>query len=144
LFVPDILAKIWLSHPVRYLAFAIMETTTLELLASESRQAACHAAEEAKQMDLSNDGYRAKFVSVVTPVEQLTETAFRVACVLAKNSPDMEETAQIWERMVGICDGVLEYLREFATVLPGETRMDWYDNILDWRNAAQERFELHS
>ena len=95
-------------------------------------------------MDLSNDGYRAKFVSVVTPVEQLTETAFRVACVLAKNSPDVEETAQIWERMVGICDGVLEYLREFATALPGETRMDWYDNILDWRNAAQERFELHS
>ncbi len=54
----------------------------------------------------------------------------------------MDRVAEIWGKMAGICD---EFARRLSAL--AGTRATYraaYDRILDVRNAAEERRQLHS
>jgi len=121
-----------------------MNHPTLDLLARESEEAACSAATRAQEVDFDNYSECTKFDALVRHVEGLTDTVFKVACVLAKHAEDLEATAEIWRRVTKACDGVLECLAKFTDKHPQCCGHNTYDRILDWRNEAQERLHLHS
>ena len=77
----------------------------------------------------------------VAQLQAELEQIYRVVVLLQKNELSMEAVAQIWTKMVGFCD-------EFARRIPalasqGPTYRAAYDRILDLRNAAEERRQLH-
>ena len=77
----------------------------------------------------------------VAQLQAELEQIYRVVVLLQKNEPNMERVAEIWAKMVAICD-------EFAARLSGFASRPAYrascDRILDVRNAAEERQRLHS
>lgn len=119
-----------------------MDSVTLDLLARESQGIAAQAAAAANAGPSTAD--RAEFERLVTQVGQHAETAFRVSCLLARNSTGVEETAAIWRRMIALCDSVLATIRNLAHQHPHSFEAGVYDHILDFRSEAQERFNLHS
>jgi len=121
-----------------------MEYPTLDLLAREGEEAACSAASKAENVDFADHNECAKFDSVVRHVESLMDTVFKVACVLAKHTDDLRSTADIWKRVTKACDAVLECMAKFADKYPQCCGNYTYDRVLDWRNEAQERLNLHS
>jgi hypothetical protein len=70
------------------------------------------------------------------------EQIYRVVVLLQKNESSMETVAAIWRKMVGICD---ECARRLSTIASqSKSYRTSYDRILDLRNAAEERCQLHS
>ncbi len=70
------------------------------------------------------------------------EFTYAVAAKLADREQTVEGTASIWSKMVTICDDIALQMKRI------EQRFPWnkpsYDRILDFRNAAERRRELHS
>jgi hypothetical protein len=69
------------------------------------------------------------------------EQIYRVVVLLQKNETSMERVAEIWGKMVLICDECARRLSELAAQRPAYRSS--YDRILDVRNAAEERRRLH-
>lgn len=70
------------------------------------------------------------------------EQIYRVVVLLQKNETAMDRVAEIWAKMLAICD---EFARRRSTLaLQQPIYRSAYDRILDLRNAAEERRQLHS
>ena len=69
------------------------------------------------------------------------EQIYRVAALLQRNESSMEAVAEIWGKMVAICDEFGRRLSALASQRPAYRAS--YDRILDLRNAAEERQRLH-
>ncbi len=69
------------------------------------------------------------------------EQIYRVVVLLQKNEPNMERVAEIWSKMVTVCDEFARRLSDWAGKHPASRAP--YDRILDMRNAAEERYQLH-
>lgn len=78
----------------------------------------------------------------VAQLQAELEQIYRMVVLLQKNEPNLDRVAEIWGKMVAICD---EFARWFST-LAGKrpAYRASYDRILDVRNAAEERRRLHS
>ena len=77
----------------------------------------------------------------VAQLQAELEQIYRVVVLLQKNESNLETVAQIWIKMVGICD---EFARRLSTLAEkGPAFRAAYDRILDLRNAAEERRQLH-
>ena len=81
----------------------------------------------------------------VTAAERLVakvEFAYAVAAKLAHREATLEGTVAIWSKMLSICDeAATEIERNLANSPKNKTSLD---RILDLRNAAERRRELHS
>jgi hypothetical protein len=78
----------------------------------------------------------------VAQLQAELEQIYRVVALLQKNEPSLEVVAEIWHKMVGICD---EFGRRLAALTSqGPAYRAAYDRILDLRNAAEERRQLHA
>src|SRR5207249_3105280 len=80
--------------------------------------------------------------SEIAQLQAELEQIYRVVVLVQKNESTMERTAEIWSKMVAICD---EFARRLSTL--AGTRPSYrasHDRILDLRNAAEERRRLHS
>ena len=70
------------------------------------------------------------------------EQIYRVVVLLQKNEAAMERVAEILAKMLAICD---EFARRLSTLARQQpVYRSAYDRILDLRNAAEERRQLHS
>src|ERR1041385_4651541 len=69
------------------------------------------------------------------------EQIYRVVVLLQKNETEMERVAEIWGKMVVICDECARRLSALIAQRPAYRPS--YDRILDVRNAAEERRRLH-
>src|ERR1041385_2211908 len=70
------------------------------------------------------------------------EQIYRVVVLLQKNETEMERVAEIWGKMVTICD---EFARRLSALAGKHPRYRAsYDRILDLRNAAEDRRALHT
>jgi len=77
----------------------------------------------------------------VAQLQAELEQIYRIVVLLQKNEPDMERVAEIWGKMVAICD---EFGRGLSALAPKDASYRAsYDRILDLRNAAEERRRLH-
>jgi hypothetical protein len=70
------------------------------------------------------------------------EFAYGVAARLAHRGPTLEGTHAIWDKTVAICDEVAAQLRGLESEYPSGRAS--YDRILDYRNAAERRRDLHA
>jgi hypothetical protein len=69
------------------------------------------------------------------------EQIYRVVVLLQKNETDMGRVAELWSKMVNICDEFARRLSSLAADRP--VYRPSHDRILDLRNAAEERRRLH-
>jgi len=92
-----------------------------------------HLAHTAKNAPLERE---------VAQLQAELEQIYRVVVLLQKNEPSMDRVAEIWGKMAGICDEFARRLSELAGTRA--TYRAAYDRILDVRNAAEERRQLHS
>ena len=70
------------------------------------------------------------------------EQIYRVVVLLQKNETSIERVAEIWGKMVSICDEFARRLSELRG--KGVSYRTAYDRILDFRNAAEERRRFHA
>ena len=70
------------------------------------------------------------------------EFAYGVAARMAHHERTLEGTAAIWAKMVSICDEISTQIKRLEPQHP-EYKTS-YDRILDYRNAAEKRRQLHS
>lgn len=82
---------------------------------------------------------------VTQAVERLiakVEFAYGVAAKLAQREPTLEGTEAVWAKMVAICDQIARRIQgmEERDLVPQAS----YDRLLDYRNAAESRRQLHS
>ncbi|MBI2928847.1 MAG: hypothetical protein HYY24_24555 [Verrucomicrobia bacterium] len=66
---------------------------------------------------------------------------YRMAVSLRKHAASMERVAEIWGKVVAICDEFAHRLSEWLGTRPSY-RVSC-DRVLDLRNAAEERRHLH-
>ncbi|MEK7677977.1 MAG: hypothetical protein AAB676_19270 [Verrucomicrobiota bacterium] len=74
-------------------------------------------------------------------LESQLEQLYSFTALMARREPDIAKTAELWTRLVRICDlfagRVFQFSQQHAL---GTTA---YDNILDIRSAAEELRALH-
>ena len=70
------------------------------------------------------------------------EFAYGVAARLAHREQTLEGTAAIWAKMVSICDEVAREIKILEAKGPQSKAS--YDRVLDYRNAAERRRQLHA
>ncbi|MBI4327340.1 MAG: hypothetical protein HY674_19065 [Chloroflexi bacterium] len=77
----------------------------------------------------------------VAQLQAELEQIYRVVVLLQKNESTMERVAEIWGKMVAICD---EFGRRLSALVGKRPAyQESHDRILDLRNAAEERRRLH-
>jgi|ERR1051325_4905126 hypothetical protein len=77
----------------------------------------------------------------VAQLQTELEQMYRMVVLLQKNESRMERVAEIWQKMVSICDECARRLSGLVSKQPVYRAS--YDRILDLRNAAEERRRLH-
>ena len=82
--------------------------------------------------------FEAEVARLVTKVE----FTYAVAAKLAHREPTLEGTVAIWSKMISICDQISIQIEKLERAYPGSKAP--FDRILDLRNAAERRRELHS
>ncbi|MBI4026696.1 MAG: hypothetical protein HY360_17060 [Verrucomicrobia bacterium] len=87
-------------------------------------------------------GYCVDFDQAVDRLVGKVEFAYGVAAKLAHREPTMEGTEAIWAKMVSICDEIGKQIKDLEGQHPSCKAS--FDRILDYRNAAFKRRELHS
>ena len=78
----------------------------------------------------------------VAQLQAELEQIYRVVVLLQKNETSIERVAEIWGKMVTICD---EFARRLSEVRgKSASYRASHDRILDFRNAAEERRRFHT
>ena len=74
-------------------------------------------------------------------LESQLEQLYSFTALMARREPDMARTAELWQRLVRICD--VFAARVFELSQRHASGMAAYDNILDIRSDAEELRALH-
>ncbi len=82
------------------------------------------------------------FADAVGSLVTKVEFTYAVAAKLAHREQTVEGTAAIWAKMVALCDQMAAQVKRLELEHPGGEAS--FDRILDLRNAAERRRELHS
>jgi hypothetical protein len=77
----------------------------------------------------------------VAQLQAELEQIYRVVVLLQNNETDLDHVAEIWSKMVAICDEFARRLSALANKRPAYRAS--HDRILDFRNAAEDRRQLH-
>ena len=84
----------------------------------------------------------ASFEPAVNRLVAQVEFTYGVAAKLAHREPTMEGTVAIWSKMVAICDQAAKQIKKLEP--QHAVSKAAYDRVLDFRNAAEKRRELHA
>jgi hypothetical protein len=87
-------------------------------------------------------GQGSQFDPALVGLVAKVEFAYGVAARMAHRERTLEGTAAIWAKMVSICDEIASLVKHLEAQHP-ECKAS-YDRILDYRNAADKRRQLHS
>ena len=140
---PDRMIKVHPCKEIDSVRPLPMTSISLEDLRRETARATQEAVRAAPSVNFEDYGEFSGFDRLVGKIEQTTETAFRIACLLARGEESVEATAEIWKQMVGVCDASLADLRSIAVNYRQCSGPATYDRVLDYRNEAHERYALH-
>jgi hypothetical protein len=75
-------------------------------------------------------------------LESQLEQLYSFTALMARREPDVEKTAELWLRLVNICDEFASRVSRLSQRYP--LARSAYDNILDIRSAAEELRGLHT
>jgi hypothetical protein len=87
-------------------------------------------------------GNREEIEREAVRLESQLEQLYSLTAIMARREPDVGKTAELWNRLVRICDvfaGRLSQLSQDHTIATSA-----YDSILDIRGAAEELRVLHT
>lgn len=87
-------------------------------------------------------GDAARFEQAVSRLVAQVEVTYGVAAKLAHREPTMEGTLAIWSKMMAICDSVAHRIKALEQQYPSCKAS--FDRVLDYRNAAEKRRDLHA
>ena len=90
---------------------------------------------------LAGSGHGEPLDREVAQLQAELEQIYRMVVLLQKHEANMERAAEIWGKLVAICDEFAHRLSELLGTRPSYRAS--YDRILDLRNAAEERRLLH-
>ena len=96
----------------------------------------------AAAMTEEHDRDAAGFEQAVGRLVAHVEFTYGVAAKLAHREPTMEGTVAVWSKMVAICDQAAQRIKQSERRHPASKAC--LDRILDYRNAAEKRRELHA
>jgi hypothetical protein len=74
-------------------------------------------------------------------LESQLEQLYSFTALMARREPDMAKTAELWQRLVKICDVFAARVFQLSRQYTSGTAA--YDNILDIRGDAEELRALH-
>lgn len=89
-----------------------------------------------------SSGAATAFEGAVSGLVTKVEFTYAVAAKLAHREQTVEGTAAVWSKMVAICDEIAQQIKAIEQRFPGSKAS--FDRVLDYRNAAERRRELHS
>jgi hypothetical protein len=118
-----------------------MPTISLETLVSLNQGPFAEMVRTAAQLDPANQHSSWKFTKCVMGCETALKQMYRASALLAKEAENDVDEAQIWKQMVVYADGVIKTLAELKGTYPECGTPELYNLALDYRSAAQERFE---
>jgi hypothetical protein len=75
-------------------------------------------------------------------LESQLEQFYSFTAAMARREPDVSKTAELWARLIKICDSFAN--RAFQLAQQHGLSTSTYDTILDVRSAADELRALHS
>lgn len=75
-------------------------------------------------------------------LESQLEQLYSLSALMARREPDVAKTAELWGRLVKICDPFAARLFQLSQQHALDTTA--YDHILDLRGAAEELRALHT
>ncbi len=75
-------------------------------------------------------------------LESQLEQLYSFTALMARREPDIAKTAELWTRLVRICDVFAGRVYQLSQQYPVGSSA--YDNMLDLRGAAEELRALHS
>jgi len=87
-------------------------------------------------------GNREEIEREAARLESQLEQLYSLTALMAKREPDMAKTAELWRRLVRICDVFASRIGQFSQ--QRELATSAYDSILDIRGGAEELRALHS
>jgi hypothetical protein len=114
-------------------------TLTFEDIDSLGEAAINRFDERVAQVDPS---LRCDFDAEVARLESQLDQLYALTARMARNEPDVERTAELWTRLVQICDAFAHRVYSLSQEHPACRAS--YDHMLDLRCAAEERRALHS
>ena len=85
---------------------------------------------------------RNEFDAEVARLESQLDQLYALTARMTRNEPDVQKTAELWARLVQICDAFAH--RVYALSQEHPVCRASYDHMLDLRCAAEERRALHS
>src|SRR5262245_60857200 len=85
---------------------------------------------------------REEIAREATRLESQLEQLFSLSALMARREPDVTKTAELWARLVRVCD--LFSARLYPLSQQHALGTTAYDNILDIRTAAEELRALHT
>lgn len=118
-----------------------MPTISLETLASLNQFPFDEMNRTAEQLDPTNQNSCWAFTRCVISCETALKQMYRASVLLAKEAEGDVAEAQIWKQMVVYADGAIQTLAKFEQRYPDCGTPGLYNLALDYRIAAQERFE---
>ena len=83
------------------------------------------------------------FAEQVRPLESSLIYTYRAAVYLARRTEDVEVLRDIWRAVSTACDQVLRALKTLKDDYPRCGAPALYDLALDYKNAANKRYELN-
>jgi len=118
-----------------------MPTITLETLVTLNQGPFDEMIRTAESMDPASQNSSWRFTRCVHSCETALRQMYRASVLLAKEAENDEAEAQIWKQMVAYSDRAIQTLAKFEKIYPDCGTPELYNLALDYRNAAQERFE---
>jgi hypothetical protein len=121
--------------PLPYRISMVLELSDLDVI----EESALRRFDErvAKADPANREGIEREAARLESQLEQL----YSLTALMARREPDMAGTAELWGRLVKICDVFAGRVFQFSQQHALSTSA--YDNILDIRSAAEELRALH-
>ena len=115
---------------------------SLELLKTVNR---CQIAELAKAgeelLPKTEHHWCDLFSRHVRDVESAIVVSYKLAASSAIRQIDPTKAAECWKFMTELCDSALAVLKRLKNEFPECGTPELYDTVLDYRNAAQDRYD---
>jgi hypothetical protein len=79
------------------------------------------------------------FSQQVRTVEAVVRNTYGIAAALARNAPDLQEAADVWDQMRELCTSSLQVLAGLKDKFPYCGTSELYDLTLDYKLACEKR-----
>lgn len=126
-----------------YLGLRMNPCLTIKDLVELNQEEVLRTTEKAASLDSKAPAASAIFGQQVKALHVSLLSTYRLAAHLAKRTEDVGMLAEIWKAVSRACDEILRVLQTLKDDYPLCGTPELYDLALDYKNAANKRYELN-